>query len=383
MEKITVVKDKTYRIINIDNNIYKGRDSNKNRTSKYIIDALGGPEILKDKEVLDLACASGAILFEVRNFIKKGTGADVDDKKLNVGKDIISEHNIENISLHNIRLEQFLVKENKQKYDCIFLLNIIHHLPKPREALDLVAEISNNLICIEAPKEGFYNPYPRDEKLPTPSMALSIADIDAHLSSRGFKLVNKIKSENQENFMGPEGDYERYVCVFEKKRKENILFSDIEDIKKLKKAFVVGPGASGKTRLLHEIYNVEIEYKGPEIIKNKVFGPNGMSLKWSSNVRDFTKEHPILYIAPDYKSKEGFKPNIDAWIEEIKNQSATAVVCYTLPNTLYARTVNRFENKNTSAPAEQYFDNFPFSYQELFEKFKNNNIEYCVYNCDF
>jgi len=78
-------KDKTYRSINIDGLIYEGKDSIKNRTSKYIIDYMGGEDYFKNKKVLDLACASGAILFEIRNQISKGVGVDVDHKKLDIG----------------------------------------------------------------------------------------------------------------------------------------------------------------------------------------------------------------------------------------------------------------------------------------------------------
>ena len=177
MEKIKNIEDKTYRIINVNGVSYLGKDSNKKRTSNYIIEAAGGHEYFTNKKVLDLACASGAILFEIKDVIKSAIGVDVDLKKLKTGQEIIAENQIENISLHEMRLEKYL-SHNDKKFDCIFLLNILHHLPRPVDILRLAAELSEDTICIEAPEKGFYNPYPRDQDIPPPSiLGLSLIHI--------------------------------------------------------------------------------------------------------------------------------------------------------------------------------------------------------------
>jgi len=162
-------------------------------------------------------------------------------------------------------------------------------------------------------------------------------------------------------------------------QKKKINFSNITDVKKNTKGLLIGPGASGKTKLLHEIYNINIEYKAPDIIKNKVTNEDGKSLKFGKNTDKFDDRYPIAYIAPNYNSIEGYKPNIDAWIELIKESCASAIVCYIKPHTHRLRLKNRIMNKGTPHP-NQHTDNYPFSYQNLFYKLDKQNIEYCVIN---
>jgi len=160
-------------------------------------------------------------------------------------------------------------------------------------------------------------------------------------------------------------------------QKKKINLSTIEDIKKIKNGILIGPGASGKTRLLHEIYDIEIEYKAPEIIKNKVYNEQGKSLKYGKNVFGFTKKHPIIYIAPNYKSKDGYKPNIDEWLRVLKKKNAIGIICYIKPHTHKSRLKNRVINKRNNN-ARQHLDNYPFSYQNLFYKLDQNDVNYYI-----
>jgi len=361
-----IFKDKTYRVINIDDKIYFGKDSFKNRTSSYIIDAFD-EDFFKNKKVLDLGCASGAVLFEIKDSIKIGVGVDVDLKKLNIGKQIAKDHKIENITFSEDRLERFLYKTS-EFFDCIFLLNILHHVQNPYGILNIVAEISDDLICIEAPEKGFYDAYKRDLGKEIKFNKLDLQDIISFLEERNYSLLRSQKSENQESFDGAD----RSVCVFKKKRN---VFHSQEEVIKTKNAIVVGPGTSGKTRFLHKVYNREIEYKAQDIIKNNVLNEEGTSLKYGKNVSNFTKKHPIIYMAPDYKSLRGYKPNIDAWIEVLQEKKATAIVCYIPLHILRDRIENRLKNKKGNV-AKQHLDNYPFSYQNLFYKLEQNKIKY-------
>ena len=371
MSKITF-EDKTYRVIDIDGVVYDGKDSAKNRTSDYIINTFG-KDYFDNKRVLDLACASGAILFEIRNRIKKGVGVDVDSKKLNIGKLIAHDNDISNIIFHEERLEEFINKID-ESYDCVFLLNILHHIQDPYGVLNIVAEITEDIICIEAPAKGFYRAYARDVKKDLNFNKLNIEDITNFLTERNYTLIKKSESENQESFIGPT----RYICIYKKKR---INFSDISEIKKVYGGLLVGPGASGKTKLLHDIYGISVEYKGTNIIKNKVFNDEGKSLKFGKNISKFTKKYPIAYIAPNYKSVDGFKPNIDAWVKILKEVDACAIVCYVRPHVHRERLINRLKNKGTPH-FNQHTDNYPFSYQSLLYKFEQNDIKCCVINTE-
>lgn len=203
--------DKTYRIIDIDGHLYDGKDGSKGRLPNYVVDAFGDG-YFKGKRVLDLACASGAILFAIREQIESGTGVDVDSKKLNIGKLIAHDHDFQHLNFHEEKLESFL-ERNDESFDCVFMLNILHHLQDPYRMLDIVAEICDDTICVEAPVKGFYRAYPRDHHLTPLFDKVDISDITQHLASRNYELIVQNKSENQESFIGPE----RYVSIYKKK----------------------------------------------------------------------------------------------------------------------------------------------------------------------
>tara|TARA_Y100001973_G_C5169580_1_gene318221 strand:+ start:342 stop:1577 length:1236 start_codon:yes stop_codon:yes gene_type:complete len=399
-------KNKTYRLINVDNVRYEGKDGFKKRTSDYIIDMFE-EEYFKDKTILDLACASGAILFHVKDQIKYGSGVDVDNKKLNIGKQIKERHKVENLNFTEDRCESYIAKTN-QEYDCIFMLNIIHHLPDPHYVLNKVAELSRDLICIEAPFEGFYLPYERDKKKETTfNSPWSMNHINQFLHSRNYEVVNIKKSENQENFIGPD----RFVCIY--KKRKNKKFSSLDDLKNIKKGMIVGPGACGKTTLINKLYGHEIEYsdKNNFVVKNKVFNDEGKSLKFGTNIDSFTEKYPIVYLPPNYMSWSWyyaqhlpevqlqdfenetvpehltpmFKPNIKEWIKILKETESTAIVCYIktyeLRNRIQKR-LNALEYQNRVQSSEHQFqqhaDNLNFSYQNLFHELNANNIDYHI-----
>ena len=244
----------------------------------------------------------------------------------------------------------------------------------PYGILNMVAEISDDTICIEVPEKGFYDAYNRDVGKEVNFDKLDMQDMIDFLKERNYDLLKKQESENQDSFIGPK----RYVCVFKKRK---ISFNDIKDIQNLSKGIVVGPGASGKTRFLHEIYDVPVEYKAPDIIKNNVFNKDGKSLKFGKNVTNFSKEYPIVYVAPNYKSTDGYKPNIDEWISILKEKRAAAIICYIKPYTHRKRLLNRIGNKQTNS-TKQHMDNYPFSYQSLFYKLDQNKIKYFVINTE-
>jgi hypothetical protein len=152
-------------------------------------------------------------LFDIREKIKKGIGVDVDSKKLNIGKSIAEENNIDNISFFEERLEEF-VHNTMAVPDCIFLLNILHHVQDPYGILNMVSELSNDMVCVEAPETGFYRAYARDIGKEAKSEPLNIQDIISFFVERDYILLKKQESDNQESFIGPK----RFVCLFKKKR---------------------------------------------------------------------------------------------------------------------------------------------------------------------
>lgn len=205
--------DKTYRHIEIDGKNYSGKDGFKNRKPNYIIEKFE-ENYFNNKTVLDLACASGSILFNIKDKVKKGVGVDVDHQKLDIGIDIAKKHKVNNLEFHLSKLEPF-IDNTKENFDTIFLLNILHHVQEPYKILDIVSEISNDTICIEAPYTGYYSAYKRDlDKEVKFEGRLDLQNIIDYLEKRNFTLLVNEKSENQESFQGPI----RHVCIFKKKQ---------------------------------------------------------------------------------------------------------------------------------------------------------------------
>jgi len=205
-------KDKTYRIIKINDNVYSGKDREKKRTPGYIFN--GFPHgYLKDKSILDLGCASGAILFEAMKYeIAEGFGVEIDPVKLNIGKEICKIEKMNKLSLFNCDILNYLEKCGRQ-FNCIFILNILHHLPFPFLVLDYIMDLSTDYICIETPMKAAYMPYPRDKKMEKQfNKPLSIEALSDYLLCSNWKLAYKNESENQSSFKG--GD--RCVILFKK-----------------------------------------------------------------------------------------------------------------------------------------------------------------------
>lgn len=411
--------DKTYRIIQIGNTVYKGKDSFKNRTSDYITGLLG-PDYFNGKTVLDLGCASGAILFNIRDQIKLGVGIDIDSKKLSIGQHIINENNIDNIKLYQDRMEDVVGSLNRS-FDCIFILNILHHTPDPYMILNLAAEFSDDMICIEAPLKGRYSPYPRDYAEPAP-LPLDVSDIKEYLIEKNYELLKEVESDNQKSFMGST----RCVLLFKKKE---IKFTKVEDVEFKKGGIIVGPNASGKTTIMNKLYGNKVEVQNTfeakdetiVTIKNGIVvnenpkNSNQKTLKYSSHLDrthrlDLDSEYPFVFVQPTYKSVQtivvqpdapapyaspiyrtpddlshAFVPNIDAWIDVLKTEDKLAIVCYMKPYMHRERLIDRwtYYNQVPTAPKkkklfERLMSSYPFWYQSLFYKLERNNIDYIV-----
>jgi hypothetical protein len=91
----------------------------------------------------------------------------------------------------------------------------------------------------------------------------------------------------------------------------------------------------------------------------------------------FTDLYPIVYLAPNHDSDNGYVPNIDSWVSVLKETDATGVICYIRPSIHRMRLYNRIENKKGTSE-NQHSDNYLFSYQNLFYKLDSENIKYIV-----
>jgi len=207
-------KGKTYRIIELYGNVYSGKDGHKKRQSDYVFN--GFPQnYFKGKDVLDIGCAAGAILFEAyKKGIHEGIGVDIDSSKMNIGVEIAKKHNIDNISFFNTDF----FDDNDKIFDCVFILNLLHHLPDPYMILDFACKFSKEFICVETPIDAMYVPYNRDKKAVTVFKSSLTADnFENYIVDKEFKCVYKKESSNQKSFKGGI----RCVYIFKRFKRKN------------------------------------------------------------------------------------------------------------------------------------------------------------------
>ncbi|MCB1156014.1 MAG: class I SAM-dependent methyltransferase [Leptospiraceae bacterium] len=190
--------NKTYRTIEFGDYQYSGTD-NKDRSVDYIFRLLPSDEF-RGKKVLDLGCAAGAVLFRSLDFgIQKGLGVDFEPRRIEIGNQIIRDHNIPSLKLINQDLESFL-QEKEELFDIVFLLNILHHFSKPLEILKQAIKWAQDWLIIEYPDSLRYKPV-RYEINPEKETSISMEEIISELEKSRFRLIKQEISEC-ENFAG-------------------------------------------------------------------------------------------------------------------------------------------------------------------------------------
>lgn len=206
------VKGKTYRIFDVDGEEYSGKDGHKGRTCKYILDLFPNGWF-NGKRVLDMGCAAGAMLFECNKLgMQEGVGVDADWEKRAIGEKICEKHEIDNIEFRSAGTARPLfIDVDYGKFDCVFLLNLLHHLPDPVEMLEYCCKVAKEYLCIETPDKAMYAPYGRD-KHKEREKPFSVDEMIDFVYDRGFGCEGKRPSENQDSFEG--GD--RYVYLLRK-----------------------------------------------------------------------------------------------------------------------------------------------------------------------
>lgn len=377
---------KTYRIIELDGNRYYGKDACRNRESGYIFD--GFPQnYFKGKKILDLGCAAGGILFELyKKDMGFGIGVDIDSNKMKAGIDIVKKHKINNIEFFNIDF----FESNDQFFDCIFILNLLHHLPDPYMVLDFACKFCKEFICIEMTNDSWYVPYSRDKKTKTAfSSPLGGKDFKKYLFNNGFECIYKKKSLNQKSFKGGI----RYVCLFKK------------EAFKGQKYLIIGPGASGKSTLISDLVGQPGKYESKAGRKN---GSNTF------------ESNSVLLLAPTYGLGHDFyNININAWIKVLNKERVKAMVCYVPKHILIKRLVKRLKERRLKGVVSEdvineavdmlidknvdvddklnelgskygndvketlmkfFCKDIFFSYDELYKKLDENNIEFRIIN---
>jgi SAM-dependent methyltransferase len=245
-------KNKSYRVFSFRGKVYSGSDSNKQRKVEYLFDGLDR-NLFSSFKVLDLGCASAGTLFHlIDKGVLKGVGVERDKRKLDFAQSIVQSEKIENVSLLNIEINQFL-RLNREQFDLVLLLNILHHLPNPIEIINRICELAQDFILIETPRKAWYEPYEIDKQarksflVPPRKRTLIQAFID-----NDFEIVWKSLSPKYVNFQRGR----REVILLKKISRKRIDFEAIEEIKP---AVILGSGASGKTTLIQDVLGLQKE----------------------------------------------------------------------------------------------------------------------------
>ena len=196
---------KLYRKVRVGGNKYLGSKDKRVRSTGYVLELF--PEgWFCGKRVLDIGCAGGAICFAVSGEVKLAVGVDVDEGRIKAAIKIANDNNVENVQFacSNINHKKVFVKR-----DCIFLLNVLHHEKDPSILLGHCMGATNEYLCIEHPKKGYFSSNkayaPSDKKV-----IYDWKDIEAMATSNGFELIKKKKSD------APHTKGSRIVGLFKK-----------------------------------------------------------------------------------------------------------------------------------------------------------------------
>lgn len=430
---------KSYRKIQIGECEYVGRDGWKNRLPDYIVKDFPDRYFL-NKRVLDLGCASGAILFLLaQKGIKWGVGVEVDDRKLKIGLEVKKNHGFDQILFLNIDILSYF-KDNLEHFDCIFVLNILHHFPDPLTVLNFIIGLSDDMVCMELPNKAWYKAYHQDkEKKVHFRHALGPEDIINYMAKVDFSCMSVRDSENQESFRGGG----RKVYLFKKNAVKEISVSEVDT---RRRQLVVGPGASGKTTLCVSLGLVkegesrrEFKFRDKYSYSRSLFQRLVKKIPTSNrsnSYQQFSSDKTILYLKPNYQTKtnsrmiRGLELNIKAWVDAMHREKYSAIVCYApkyilkhrLLNRLYSRFLvdldsrtidclvdsvldhnleerqveklirdrlidqgygeaekQAFQNKTVKQVLREFvYPNFMFSYQKLFALLKRESIDFSV-----
>lgn len=113
-------------------------DYNK-KMAELIVDAIG-----TDREYWDLGCGMSHLSLYIAKYAKKISCVDVEEKVLTYLKEKAEEHNIDNLTVHNMDYREYIY-ENDGKGDCI----IVSHFLNMKENLIPLLNSCNTLIIIK------------------------------------------------------------------------------------------------------------------------------------------------------------------------------------------------------------------------------------------
>ena len=112
--------------------------------------------LLKPGSILDLGCNNGILSLEYAYWGRRVIGVDLSQKAVDFCNNFLSKHNLENSAYCQRSIEEF---KSTEKFDNIFLCEVIEHVENPKKVLKVAEEHlnDNGIIFITTPE--WYGPY--------------------------------------------------------------------------------------------------------------------------------------------------------------------------------------------------------------------------------
>ena len=109
---------------------------------RALIDTISG-FLAPEQTVLDIGCGDGAYLGAVAGKIKAGWGIDAEAVAIKLAREKFYERGITNCRVENLRIDQAkkFFAHNGQRFDLIWSADVIEHLPRPGELLELILQV--------------------------------------------------------------------------------------------------------------------------------------------------------------------------------------------------------------------------------------------------
>jgi 2-polyprenyl-3-methyl-5-hydroxy-6-metoxy-1,4-benzoquinol methylase len=117
---------------------YHWREVESNQDYRRLIEVISG--YLKPTDtVLDIGCGDGAYLGFVAGRIQAGWGIDAEEVAIELARAKFKEKGISNCHVQNMLIEEakHWLESNGQKFDVVWSADVIEHLPRPEELLEL------------------------------------------------------------------------------------------------------------------------------------------------------------------------------------------------------------------------------------------------------
>lgn len=149
---INKFNEKHYKDLDVD----KPSDGDLLNVQEYLYRSKWIHSLLKPGSILDLGCNNGILSLGYTYWGRRVIGVDLSRKAVDFCNNFLNRHNLENSIYLQEKIEDF---KSNEKFDNIFLCEVIEHVENPKKVLKVVEEHlnDNGIIFITTPE--YYGPY--------------------------------------------------------------------------------------------------------------------------------------------------------------------------------------------------------------------------------